>query len=151
MNRLLPIAAMDCLIAYCAPCPIDIISTTAPTPITMPSMVSSVRRRLAPIARQASPSMANIMPPPHPRAMQILILRFRRLAALPAPALRVPCSCRHLNMRCGMIVDDTPVEKMHLALCMARDILFVRDQHDGDAFAIQLFEQCHDFFASVAV
>src|SRR3990167_2886721 len=58
MNRLLPMALMDCETAYCAPWPIAIISTTAPTPMTMPSIVRKVRKRLAPMACQASPSMA---------------------------------------------------------------------------------------------
>jgi hypothetical protein len=35
-----------------------IISTTEPTPMTIPSMVRMVRRRLAPIACQASRSIA---------------------------------------------------------------------------------------------
>jgi len=39
----------------------DIINTTAPTPNHMPSMVSMVRSRFAPIARQASPSIAMVM------------------------------------------------------------------------------------------
>ena len=56
--RLEPIVLIVCCTAYCAPWPIAIMITTAPTPITMPSMVSAVRRRLAPIASQASPSMA---------------------------------------------------------------------------------------------
>jgi hypothetical protein len=58
MNRLLPMVLMVCCTAYCAPWPMAIMMTTAPTPITMPSMVSAVRRRLAPIAIQASPSIA---------------------------------------------------------------------------------------------
>ena len=35
-----------------------IMSTTEATPITIPSIVKKVRNRLAPIARQASPNMA---------------------------------------------------------------------------------------------
>jgi hypothetical protein len=61
MNRLEPMVLIVCCTAYCAPRPMAIMMTTAPTPITMPSMVSAVRRRLAPIASQASPSIGWIM------------------------------------------------------------------------------------------
>jgi hypothetical protein len=64
MNRLEPMVLIVCCTANCAPWPMAIMITTAPTPITMPSMVSAVRRRLAPIASQASPSIGWIMPPP---------------------------------------------------------------------------------------
>ena len=53
-NKLLPMESIDLLIACCAPSPMAIIRTTAPTPITMPSIVKNVRRRLALIACQAS-------------------------------------------------------------------------------------------------
>ena len=43
--------------AYWAPWPMAIMRTTEPTPMTMPSMVSAVRIRLAPMACQASPSI----------------------------------------------------------------------------------------------
>jgi hypothetical protein len=58
MYRLLPMVLIVCATAYCAPWPMAIMSTTEPTPITIPSIVSRVRRRLAPIACQASPSIA---------------------------------------------------------------------------------------------
>jgi hypothetical protein len=58
MYRLLPMVLIVCATAYCAPWPMAIISTTEPTPITMPSMVRMVRIRLAPIASHASPSIA---------------------------------------------------------------------------------------------
>ena len=63
MYRLLPMVLIVCCTAYCAPWPMAIMMTTAPTPITMPSMVSAVRSRLAPIASQASPSIAFSMAP----------------------------------------------------------------------------------------
>ena len=55
---------MVCATAYCAPWPMAIISTTEPTPMTMPSMVSAVRSRLLPMACQASPSMTLSMAVP---------------------------------------------------------------------------------------
>jgi hypothetical protein len=36
------------------------------------------------------------MPPPHHREMKTLVDQLQWQAALPAPALRIPCSCRHL-------------------------------------------------------
>jgi hypothetical protein len=61
MNRFEPMVLIVCCTAYCAPWPIASMMTTAPTPITMPSMVKPVRRRLAPMASQASPSIGRIM------------------------------------------------------------------------------------------
>jgi len=58
MYRLLPIVLIVCATEYCAPWPMASISTTEPTPITMPSIVRPLRRRLAPIACHASPSIA---------------------------------------------------------------------------------------------
>ncbi|KFB72195.1 MAG: hypothetical protein AW09_002613 [Candidatus Accumulibacter phosphatis] len=58
MYRLLPMLLMVCATAYCAPWPMAIISTTEPTPMTIPSIVSTLRMRFAPIACQASPSIA---------------------------------------------------------------------------------------------
>ena len=59
MNRLLPMDCTERLTLCFAPSPIASISTTAETPIIMPSMVSAVRMRFAPRARQASPRFAN--------------------------------------------------------------------------------------------
>src|SRR3989338_6267755 len=160
-NRLLPIAAMVCLIAYCAPCPMDIINTTALTPMTMPSMVSMVRSRFAPIARQASPSIAKIMRRlpvgARPGCDSPVAGTKMRVGLCPTwwaqptlRLLRVQCSCCHPLMR-ELVADDAPVEESHLAFRVTRDISLVGDQHDGDAFAVQLFEQRHDFFAGLAV
>ena len=55
--RLLPMVLIVCATAYCAPWPMAIISTTEPTPMTMPSMVSAVRSLLQPMACQASPNI----------------------------------------------------------------------------------------------
>src|SRR3989338_3205559 len=161
-NRLLPIAAMVCLIAYCAPCPMDIINTTALTPMTMPSMVSMVRSRFAPIARQASPSIAKIMRRlpvgARPACDSPVACSQMQVGLCPTwwaqPTLRllyVPRSCHHPDMRRELVADDAPVEESHLAFRVTRDIRFVGDQHDGDAFAVQLLEQRHDFLAGLAV
>src|SRR3989338_11414856 len=161
-NRLLPIAAMVCLIAYCAPCPMDIINTTALTPMTMPSMVSMVRSRFAPIARQASPSIAKIMrrlPVGARPACDSPVTCSQMVVGLSPtwwaqPTLRllyVPWSCHHPDMRRELVADDAPVEESHLAFRVTRDIRFVGDQHDCDAFAVQLLEQRHDFLAGLAV
>src|SRR3989338_8461430 len=171
MNRLLPSALMVCWMAYCAPCPMDIISTTAPTPITMPSMVSKVRSLFAPIARQASPSIAKIMRKPHlnheeheghEEKLHVALTNENCLAGeylascnrmnrgwqgyrpwtITRKNLRVlrvlrgelflPCSCRHLQMRRGLVADDAAVMEAHLALRVMRDVRLVGDQQDGD-------------------
>ncbi len=44
-----------------------------------------------------------------------------------------------------------PSRKRTWRLAWLCDVLFVSDQHDGDAFAVQFVEQSHDFFAGLAV
>ena len=44
-----------CCTAYCAPCPMAIMMTTAPTPITMPSMV---KRRAQAVGAHGQPGFA---------------------------------------------------------------------------------------------
>src|SRR5581483_10173699 len=61
MNKLLPMLATASSTRVCAPFPIAIMSTTAPTPMTRPSIVRKVRSLLAAIARQASRSMLGSM------------------------------------------------------------------------------------------
>ena len=57
MNILLPMDLMDSFTVVVAPCPMASMTTTAPTPITMPNMVNPVRKRFWAMARQASAMM----------------------------------------------------------------------------------------------
>src|SRR5439155_599890 len=56
-----PMEAMDRSTRSRAPCPMASIMMTAPTPMVTPSMVRNVRRRFAPSACRASPSMGPII------------------------------------------------------------------------------------------
>ena len=103
MNRLLPIEAIDRLTESSTPRPIASIRITAATPMTMPSIVSAARMRLAAIAANASRSIANITTPsgtaPAPGRRTGPCRRAAARGDRPMPrhrarASRPPASCR---------------------------------------------------------
>ena len=61
MNKLLPMEAMDARTLSSTPLPMASIMMTAPTPMTIPSMVKAERMRLAAMARSASPMSGPII------------------------------------------------------------------------------------------
>ena len=111
-----------------APEPIATMAITAATPMTMPSMVSRLRRAFAMMAESAE-RMASInlmRRPPRPRS-------------------------RASSGRLALILDDAAVPEAHEAAGMAAHIGVVRHEHDGDALAVQLLEQAQDLVRGAAV
>ena len=189
-----------------APAPTDTMVITAPTPITMPSIVSALRSLLTRSARTAMRAPERTFTPrplsgPRPprqlhRVHAGLPRRARRFLSgharprpewrpvsagrsrgvlhsghahhgiMGAPVLRAQVTRRPPLPRAarsrasgahrresatGFVLDQPPIAEGQVPRGKAGDIGLVRDEHDGDAGAVQVLEERHDLDARPAV
>src|SRR5215472_3507058 len=137
----------------CAPWPRPTVAMTAPTPITMPSMVSSERILLRVSARIAIFKIASksITPPYVFRLTSLANLTLANASILvdggyglehvhgPRPVL-------HL-----IVVADLAVAKYDDAFGKVGNVRFMRHQHDSQPAVIQVLEDLHDLDRGAAV
>ena len=121
-SRFEPSARICSSTRACAPAPTAIITITAPTPMTMPSMVSALRSLLTASARRAMRSSE--------RARSFM---------------------RRPGLRCARPGRRWPSRKREDAAREARHVGLVRHQHHRHALAVQLLEQRHDLEAGARV
>src|SRR5213593_2503356 len=132
-----------------APCPIDTIAMTAPTPMMIPSIVSAVLSLLRLRARTATLSIAtrfififSVSGPPFIDGCALSGLRFAAASLLPAgpPTLLVVlCLSRKLDQNLSGIFavlyreipPDASIEKLNDPIRVLGDIRLVRDNNDG--------------------
>ena len=129
---------MRSITACFAPSPTASIAITEPTPITMPSSVSAVRKRFARSARPAALPAST-----KPRSAEPAVV-----------AVAQRCERRRARRRCAAgprSCTIAPVADLDHAMRVRGDFLRVRDDDDGVALARQLVQQRQHFDAALAV
>ena len=114
----------------CAPAPTDTMQTTAATPTTIPSTVKALRS-LFTRKRPHGDSQA---------------FQGTHRYVLKTDAIR-----KQILVRRGVILDDPSVMQGDLSLRAIGDFSGMRDDNDGAAIAMKVFEQGQDLFAGDAV
>src|SRR6185437_4210574 len=148
----------------CAPCPRPTVAITAPTPMMMPSIVSSERILLRASALIAIRKIASksIMTPviqniakiagiakianPGPyrsptRTASVLINRRQRLEYI----------CRPRPLLYRIVTPDLAIAEHHNPPGEFRDVRFVRHQHNRQSLVVERLENLHDLHRRPAV
>ena len=112
-----------------APEPTATMTMTEPTPMMMPSIVSALLSALEAMARNAVPTLSSSAVMPMPRLLW-------RASGPPATAAHPRPLCRRGTRYGGG---------------RAGDIGLVRDEHDGDALAVEGAEQPHDLIRGFSI
>src|SRR6059058_5335620 len=162
--RLVPRLSIRSVTLACAPAPTPTMAITAPTPMMMPSIVSALRSLFTRSARTAirtacsafivlagGPDMA-----PRPPTLGRAPAQPWRASGLPSDASRRDLVFhrqsrqrrgRVLGRRAPVVAEQPAVAEDHDAAGVGGDVRLVRDEHDGEALAVEPLQQREDLHA----
>src|SRR5215469_12122345 len=126
-KRLEPIAWISFCIASRAPWPTASIAITAPTPMTIPNIVSTERILLRAKARIAMRAVAT-------RSMASILQPWQRFEDFRGTRTIVD----------AFVTPNPTIKKLNATLRELRDLQFVGYQDDGQAVVIEVLKDVHD-------